>query len=170
MYWVLTISGAVLSALILLTLRETYPPLILVHKAERLRKETGDERWYAPLETKHVPLGARVRSIIIKPWAIFFREPILICIHIYTAVSILAHLRLPFNSVLLITSLDVCDLVGCVSPPCVSALQFQYGVLYLAFESYPIVFGEEKGWNAGLAALPFIGIGVGGVFAVLAVS
>lgn len=164
MYWVLTISGGVLSVLILLTLRETYPPLILVHKAERLRKETGDERWYAPLEAKHVPLGARARSIIIKPWAIFFREPILICIHIYTAVSIFAtcayillRLTRPFSTIFVYRL-----------RPCL--IQFQYGVLYLAFESYPIVFGEEKGWNAGLAALPFIGIGVGGVFAVLAVS
>lgn len=87
MYWVLTISGGVVASLIILTMRETYPPIILVQKAKRLRKETGDSRWYAPLETKHVPLGTQARSIVVKPWAIFFREPILICIHIYTAVS-----------------------------------------------------------------------------------
>ena len=36
-----------------------------------------------------------------------------------------------------------------------------YGILYLFFEAYPISFQEERGWNAGVGALPFIDIGVG---------
>lgn len=40
-----------------------------------------------------------------------------------------------------------------------------YGTLYLFFTAYPLVFQSPEplgyGWNAGVGALPFIGIGVG---------
>jgi DHA1 family multidrug resistance protein-like MFS transporter len=36
-----------------------------------------------------------------------------------------------------------------------------YGILYLFFSAYPISFQEKRGWNGGVGALPFIGIGVG---------
>lgn len=35
------------------------------------------------------------------------------------------------------------------------------GFLYLCFEAYPIAFQEERGWNAGVGALPFSAIAVG---------
>lgn len=49
-------------------------------------------------------------------------------------------------------------------------VQFQYGLLYLNFESYPVVFGKEKGYSPGIAALTFLGIFVGGVLAIIFVS
>ncbi|KAK5256579.1 hypothetical protein LTR16_002946 [Cryomyces antarcticus] len=36
-----------------------------------------------------------------------------------------------------------------------------YGILYLFVEAYPISYQEERGWNAGVGALPFIGLVVG---------
>jgi MFS family permease len=39
-----------------------------------------------------------------------------------------------------------------------------YGILYLFFEAYPISFQEERGWNQGVGALPFLGIMVGVLF------
>jgi len=36
-----------------------------------------------------------------------------------------------------------------------------YGILYLFFEAYPISFQEERGWNQGVGALPFLGIMIG---------
>jgi len=36
-----------------------------------------------------------------------------------------------------------------------------YGVLYLCFVAYPIVFSEIRGWSAGLSGLAFCGIGTG---------
>jgi MFS family permease len=33
-----------------------------------------------------------------------------------------------------------------------------YGILYLFFEAYPISFQEQRGWNQGVSALPFLGI------------
>ena len=36
-----------------------------------------------------------------------------------------------------------------------------YGILYLFFEAYPIAFQEQRGWNEGVGALPFISITIG---------
>lgn len=41
-----------------------------------------------------------------------------------------------------------------------------YGVLYLCFVSYPIVFGELRGWSSGLVGLGYMGIGIGGVITI----
>ena len=40
-------------------------------------------------------------------------------------------------------------------------IAFIYGILYLFFEAYPIAFKEVRGWNAGVGALPFLGITIG---------
>jgi DHA1 family multidrug resistance protein-like MFS transporter len=40
-------------------------------------------------------------------------------------------------------------------------LSYIYGILYLFFTAYPISFQEERGWNQGVGALPFIGILIG---------
>lgn len=47
-YWVSTIFAGVCTLLVIFTLPETYAPVILANKAKKLRKETGEERWYAP--------------------------------------------------------------------------------------------------------------------------
>lgn len=49
-YWVCTIFAGVCLILVVFTLPETYAPTILARKAKKLRKETGDDRWYAPSE------------------------------------------------------------------------------------------------------------------------
>ncbi|KAE8352449.1 major facilitator superfamily domain-containing protein [Aspergillus coremiiformis] len=36
-----------------------------------------------------------------------------------------------------------------------------YGILYLCFTAYPIVFREIRGWSLGLSGLAFLGIGTG---------
>ncbi|MCJ1475105.1 hypothetical protein MMC13_003765 [Lambiella insularis] len=36
-----------------------------------------------------------------------------------------------------------------------------YGILYLCFVAYPIVFSEIRGWSTGISGLAFVGIGVG---------
>ncbi|KIN05524.1 hypothetical protein OIDMADRAFT_38051 [Oidiodendron maius Zn] len=40
-------------------------------------------------------------------------------------------------------------------------LAYVYGILYLFFEAYPISFQQDRGWNQGVGALPFIGILIG---------
>lgn len=38
-----------------------------------------------------------------------------------------------------------------------------YGILYLCFVAYPIVFTEHRGWNPGMSGLAFLGMGFGNV-------
>jgi hypothetical protein len=41
-----------------------------------------------------------------------------------------------------------------------------YGILYLCFIAYPVVFVQYRGWSAGFSGLAFLGIGVGTLFAI----
>lgn len=43
-----------------------------------------------------------------------------------------------------------------------------YGILYLCFVAYPIIFNDLRGWSPGIGGLAFLGIGVGGFIAILA--
>ncbi|KAL7943388.1 major facilitator superfamily domain-containing protein [Trichoderma barbatum] len=38
---------------------------------------------------------------------------------------------------------------------------FVYGILYIVFSSYPIIFREQRHWKLGLSSLPFLGMMVG---------
>ncbi|KUL82940.1 hypothetical protein ZTR_10396 [Talaromyces verruculosus] len=42
-----------------------------------------------------------------------------------------------------------------------------YGILYLCFTSYPIVFGEIRGWSLGVSGLAFLGIGIGTIVTIV---
>ncbi|ODA83437.1 hypothetical protein RJ55_01951 [Drechmeria coniospora] len=43
-----------------------------------------------------------------------------------------------------------------------------YGILYLCFVAYPIVFSQHRGWGPGTSGLAFTGIGVGTLAAIAA--
>lgn len=42
-----------------------------------------------------------------------------------------------------------------------------YGILYLCFVAYPIVFGDMRGWSPGFVGLSFSGIGLGSMIAIV---
>jgi hypothetical protein len=42
-----------------------------------------------------------------------------------------------------------------------------YGILYLCFVAYPIIFSERRGWGPGLTGLSFVGIGIGTTIGIL---
>ncbi|KAK6086921.1 MFS transporter [Seiridium cupressi] len=42
-----------------------------------------------------------------------------------------------------------------------------YGILYLCFVAYPIVFRQYRGWGPGISGLAFIGIGTGTMMVIL---
>ncbi|KAI0532045.1 major facilitator superfamily domain-containing protein [Xylaria digitata] len=42
-----------------------------------------------------------------------------------------------------------------------------YGILYLCFVAYPIVFTQHRGWSAGITGLSFVGIGIGTTIGIL---
>ncbi|KAF7193801.1 Citrinin biosynthesis cluster MFS transporter mrr1 [Pseudocercospora fuligena] len=45
-----------------------------------------------------------------------------------------------------------------------------YGIIYLFFESFPISFQQERGYNLGVGALPFLAVLVGVVFGCLTIT
>ena len=83
-FWVLTLFAGLCWVQIVLTLPETYAPIILVQKAKRLRKETGDERYYAPMEKQEkVSFSRRLSSTLGRPFIILAHEPMLIAMTAY---------------------------------------------------------------------------------------
>lgn len=40
-------------------------------------------------------------------------------------------------------------------------MAFVYGILYLDFTAYPIVYADSRSWSIGISGLSFLGIGVG---------
>ncbi|THG99890.1 hypothetical protein EW026_g2535 [Hermanssonia centrifuga] len=61
----------------------SWRPILLVERAKKMRKETGDDRWWAPFERTEISLKKRVENIVARPFKIFFREPMLIAITFY---------------------------------------------------------------------------------------
>ncbi|KAK1757261.1 citrinin biosynthesis cluster MFS transporter mrr1 [Echria macrotheca] len=41
-----------------------------------------------------------------------------------------------------------------------------YGILYLCFVAYPIVFVQHRGWSPGMSGLAFLGMGIGTLLAI----
>lgn len=72
-------------------LPETYGPILLKHKAERKRKETGDVRWHAHVETIRISRSERIKGIVFKPFKMLFLEPMLMAITLYTSVSLMRY-------------------------------------------------------------------------------
>jgi MFS family permease len=73
--WIVLIGGGVGIGL-MATCKETYPPTILQRKAARLRKETGDERWWCQFDQR-VSNFELAKINLKRPIILFFTEPIL---------------------------------------------------------------------------------------------
>ncbi|KAG8219714.1 major facilitator superfamily domain-containing protein [Butyriboletus roseoflavus] len=68
---------------IILTVPETFEPILLVKMARERRKNTGDERYYAAMETNSMKFADRIEAILARPFKILFQEPILFVLTIY---------------------------------------------------------------------------------------
>ncbi|EJD04797.1 MFS general substrate transporter [Fomitiporia mediterranea MF3/22] len=84
LFWVLTMFAGVCLVGIILLIPETFAPIIMVTKAKELRKQTGDEKYYAPME-KMPKRGVLkyLEETIARPFKILFQEPMLIAITVY---------------------------------------------------------------------------------------
>ncbi|PYH99283.1 MFS multidrug transporter [Aspergillus ellipticus CBS 707.79] len=126
MDWIALILSGI--ALILsCVLKETYGPTLLKQKAARIRKETGDSRWWCRYD-QTANLGEVLKINLSRPFVMAVTEPICIFWNIYIAIV--------------------------------------YGILYLCFTAYPIVFRDIRGWSLGLSGLAFLGIGTGCVITI----
>ena len=64
---------------------ETYHPVILRHKAERLRKETGDDRWKAPIEVMQRSIAQTILRSCYRPFLLLTLEPMVLNLCLFSA-------------------------------------------------------------------------------------
>jgi hypothetical protein len=48
---------------------ETHVPTVLVRKARQKRRETGEERWYAPSEKEHKSFKVALKKSVTTPFS-----------------------------------------------------------------------------------------------------
>ncbi|EPE03904.1 fluconazole resistance protein 1 [Ophiostoma piceae UAMH 11346] len=67
---------------------ETYHPVLLQKKAQRLRKETGDDRWQAPLEKANAnkSMAGAIGHALLRPFQLLRYEPMCLALDLYSAI------------------------------------------------------------------------------------
>jgi len=123
LYWIQLILAFVVWVLITFTVPETYAPTILLRRAKKLRKDTGDNDYVTEAELDTRPFGEKMKVFLIRPFQLLFQELIVLLISLYMSVL--------------------------------------YGLLYMFFVAYPIVFEKGKGYSAGITGLMFIPLAIG---------
>ena len=80
------ITSGVCLILIFFTVPETYPPMLLINKAKRLREETGDERYHAPLEVARSETSIMSAMVLSskRPFTLLFFDPMMGVLCFYT--------------------------------------------------------------------------------------
>ncbi|KAH8097023.1 MFS general substrate transporter, partial [Cristinia sonorae] len=115
-------------AAVVLLVPETYHPALLKWKAAKLRKTTGDNKYWAPLDQRKETMMYKIAMSCYVPFK-------------HLAVDQMALLLDLWSAILL-------------------------GILYLAFQAFPIIFGQVHGFNTQEVGLSFLGIGLGMLLAV----
>lgn len=80
----MTIWLAAVLVLVIFTVPETYEPVLLKMKAKRLRKETGDNNYYCPLEKKNQTLMQSIKLNSSRPFGLLFKDKMTIILCFYT--------------------------------------------------------------------------------------
>jgi MFS family permease len=124
--WIILAGGGAGIAM-MATCKETYAPTVLKRKVARLRKETGDDRWWCQFDQR-VSTWDLMKTNLSRPFVLAATEPILWFMNLW--------------------------------------ISLVYGILYLCFVAYPIVFSQHRGWAPGIAGLAFVGIGIGTLLAI----
>lgn len=86
--WLSYFIGIVAStalALVVFVMEESYAPLILIEKAETLRRRTGNWGIYAPHEEFRLTIKEIIEKNITRPLIMLFTEPILFFVSLYNA-------------------------------------------------------------------------------------
>ncbi|KAJ3747863.1 major facilitator superfamily domain-containing protein [Lentinula detonsa] len=102
---------------------ETYVPVLRKRKAVRLRKSTGDNRYFAPLEKSEINLAQAILISCYKPFQLVLYDRMALLLNTWTSLIL--------------------------------------GILYLAFQAFPVIFETNHGFNMQDTGLAFLGIGIG---------
>ncbi|KAI1178144.1 major facilitator superfamily domain-containing protein [Nemania sp. FL0916] len=85
-YYVLIIWAFTLFLALVFFAPETYHPIILREKARRLRKETGDDRWKAPMEKSTKSIPRTIALSLLRPLQLLALEPMCFLLCLLSAV------------------------------------------------------------------------------------
>ncbi|OHE90508.1 major facilitator superfamily transporter [Colletotrichum orchidophilum] len=85
-YYVMIIWAFVLLVAIVLFVPETYHPIVLRTKARKIRKETGDERWKAPVEKTTKSVIRTIGISLMRPFQLIAFEPMVLSLDIFSAI------------------------------------------------------------------------------------
>lgn len=84
--WTLYLTGIMSGVTFLVTMffmHETYPPIILVSKAETIRKLTGNWAVHAPHEVVKIDFGDIISKTLARPLKMLISEPIILLVSLY---------------------------------------------------------------------------------------
>ncbi|MCJ1305189.1 hypothetical protein MMC08_008003 [Hypocenomyce scalaris] len=84
-YILLIWSGAMLAGTVI-SVPETYHPVLLRNKARRLRKETGNDQWHAPIERLDRSILQTIVRSIYRPFLLLILEPMCLNLCLYSAI------------------------------------------------------------------------------------
>ncbi|RDL36997.1 MFS general substrate transporter [Venustampulla echinocandica] len=84
-YVLLIWSGANLGMIAFLV-PETYHPVLLRNKARKVRKETGDERWKAPIEKSDKSIPRTIAYSLLRPFQLLLLEPMCTNLCLFSAI------------------------------------------------------------------------------------
>lgn len=73
-FYIMAMWSGVMSILVFVFVPETYEPELLRRKAKRLRKATGDNRWYAPIEKNETSLFHSIVLSSKRPIVLIFKD------------------------------------------------------------------------------------------------
>ncbi|KIJ47984.1 hypothetical protein M422DRAFT_163189 [Sphaerobolus stellatus SS14] len=86
LYWTTALFAGLCLTIIVFLIPETYTPILLAKRAQKIRAETGDSRYHAPMErAPGPPMLSQVRDILSKPFILLVNEPMLVAVTAYLA-------------------------------------------------------------------------------------
>ncbi|TEA14439.1 Efflux pump atB [Colletotrichum sidae] len=86
-YYIMLMWSCCLMLLIVAFAPETYHPVLLRRKAEKLRRETGDDRYRSAMEKDDtVSKASAVATSVMRPVQLLLREPMCLCLNLYSAI------------------------------------------------------------------------------------
>ncbi|EDN99438.1 hypothetical protein SS1G_02292 [Sclerotinia sclerotiorum 1980 UF-70] len=85
-FYVLIIWSACNLSLIFSLVPETFHPVVLRAKARKIRKETGDDRWYAPNERLNKSIPKTIGYSLLRPGQLLIFEPMCLNLCVFSAI------------------------------------------------------------------------------------
>ncbi|KAG7660816.1 uncharacterized protein J8A68_005633 [[Candida] subhashii] len=85
---IMLLWSVLLLVLVVFFVPETYEPINLKRKAKRLRKETGDDKYYAPVERVNTTLYESVLTSSRRPLLLMFRDNMTFILCFYTGFTL----------------------------------------------------------------------------------